>query len=164
MAYELTLYQKLSNSRLSRFPPRSSSRNYSFAFSHWGLCFILSFFLRKAWVPCWDAIFICGSPAVQMLSVEEIILPPFACLCAFVKALYYRFYMGIIILLIYTALKTLICVVPTKYCLCYVPHATEHADHIQRQAGESDRQCTDPFLVADSLYDVTNLSSLLLFP
>lgn len=41
--------------------------------------------------------------------------------------------MGIIILFIYTALKTLICVVPTKYCLCYVPHATEHADQTQGQ-------------------------------
>lgn len=127
----------------------------------------LSSFLRKAWVPCCDIIFICGDPAVQALPAEEIIFPPFGCLCPFVKALYYRFHMVLIILLIPTALKTLTCIVPiyisnTVSVMCPILQnmKTKYRDKV----GESDGQYTDACLVADDLCDVTNLSSLQLFP
>ena len=49
-----------------------------------------------------------------------------------------------------------------KYCLLCVLHTAEHEGHINGQ-GWGIRQCATLLLVADNLYDVTNLSSLQLF-
>lgn len=90
--------------------------------------------------------------AIQLFrhyQLKRLSFPPFGCLCSFVKALYYRIYMVLIILLIATALKTLTCIAPTcisntvfVMCPALENKKTKHSD----KPGESD-SAQIPFLL-----------------